>query len=253
MNRTFVSFSIADNTVFKQQMLNWANQFNICCFLDNHNYSSIHHSYECVLAAGSREHVEASAGNAFSSLKEFYRLHKDWMFGHFSYDIKNELSDFQSKHPDHIGFPDLFFFIPEIIIMLKEGEVSINASDDDAERILQDILNAKAYQDVALKSAVNFRQRFSEEEYIHTIQALRQHILRGDCYEINFCQEFYASPVRLNPMTVFNLLGMESPNPFSAFYKLNDKFLLCASPERYLKKTGQKLISQPIKGTWKRS
>jgi para-aminobenzoate synthetase component 1 len=253
VNRTFVSFSITDNTVFKQQMLNWATRFNICCFLDNHHYSSVHHSYECVLAAGSRHHIEAPAGEAFSSLKKFYNLHQDWMFGHFSYDLKNELSFFQSKHPDHIEFPDLFFFIPEIIVMMKEREVSITAPDGNAEKIFNDISKADSTQDVTLKTNVDFKQRFSEEEYIQTIQALRQHILRGDCYEINFCQEFYANPVRLNPMAVFNLLGNESPNPFSAFYKLNDKFLLCASPERYLKKTGQQLISQPIKGTWKRN
>ncbi len=253
VNRTFVSFPITDYTVFKQQMLNWATRFNICCLLDNHKYSSVHHSYECILAAGSRHHIESSAPDAFSALKIFYNLHKDWMFGHFSYDLKNESSVFTSRHPDNINFPDLFFFVPEIIVMIKEGEVRINDPEGNAEEILREILAADVIQNTFVNNPVEFRQRFSEAEYIQTIQSLQQHILRGDCYEINFCQEFYANPVRLDTKTAFNLLGNESPNPFSAFYKLNDKYLLCASPERYLKKTGQKLVSQPIKGTWKRN
>lgn len=36
------------------------------------------------------------------------------------------------------------------------------------------------------------------------------------------------------------------------FLKLNDKYLMSASPERYIKKEGTKIISQPIKGTAKR-
>lgn len=253
VNRTFVSFPITDYTVFKQQMLNWATRFNICCFLDNHQYSSVHHSYECILAAGSSHMIEASATDAFSALKFFYNHHKDWMFGHFSYDLKNESSVFTSRHPDHINFPDLFFFVPEMIVMIKEGEVSINGPEGSAEQILRDILSADTVSGIPVKKSVEFKQRFSEVEYIQAIQKLRQHILKGDCYEINFCQEFFASPVRLDSMNAFKLLSDESPNPFSAFYRLNDKYLLCASPERYIKKTGQKLISQPIKGTWKRN
>jgi para-aminobenzoate synthetase component 1 len=84
------------------------------------------------------------------------------------------------------------------------------------------------------------------------IQALQAHILRGNCYEINFCQEFFAEDVLLDPFAVFQRLMQVSPNPFSAFYRLHDKFLLCASPERFLAKKGAKVISQPIKGTIQR-
>ncbi|MGE5108495.1 MAG: chorismate-binding protein, partial [Sphingobacteriales bacterium] len=73
--------------------------------------------------------------------------------------------------------------------------------------------------------------------------------LRGDCYEINYCQEFFAKNCIINPVEVYNSLNKISPNPFSCFYKVENNYLLCASPERYLKKTGNKIITQPIKGT----
>ena len=95
----------------------------------------------------------------------------------------------------------------------------------------------------------NFIPRFTRDEYLATVSALRQHILRGDCYEINFCQEFFAQPATIDPLATWRSLGEASPNPFSAFYRLDNSYLLCASPERYLKKTGDALFSQPIKGT----
>jgi para-aminobenzoate synthetase component 1 len=95
--------------------------------------------------------------------------------------------------------------------------------------------------------------RFSKNDYLGTVKKLQQHILKGDCYEICFCQEFYADHVQINPVTVFKNLSLLSPNPFSAFYKLDKKYLLCASPERFLKRTGDIIISQPIKGTSRRS
>jgi para-aminobenzoate synthetase component 1 len=100
---------------------------------------------------------------------------------------------------------------------------------------------------------VDIQGRFSKEDYIATVEQLRRHILRGDCYEVNFCQEFYAEGVALDPLAVYHSLSEASPNPFGGYYKLTDKYLLCASPERYLKKEGSHILSQPIKGTSKRS
>jgi para-aminobenzoate synthetase component 1 len=85
------------------------------------------------------------------------------------------------------------------------------------------------------------------------IETIRKHILRGDCYELNYCMEFFAEDVKLDPLYCYQSLTTISPNPFSAFYKVNNSYLLCASPERFLRKEENKLISQPIKGTIKRN
>ena len=97
------------------------------------------------------------------------------------------------------------------------------------------------------------KSKFSREEYLETVKKLQAHIAKGDCYEICFCQEFFAQNSIINPVNVFRKLSDISPNPFSAFYKYHDKFLICASPERFLKKTGKVIISQPVKGTSKRN
>ena len=232
-------------------MLNWANRFSTFCFLDNHQYQLQPHSVECMLAAGCRSYIKASAGNALQQLQSFMNEGNKWLFGHLGYDLKNEMETLHSSHPDKIEFPDLFFFEPTVIIRLNEQEMIID-SEEDAEEIYRQIMAGEISEDNKESAAINIQQRINKEEYISIIEKLRGHILRGDCYEINFCQEFFAEDAVIDPLSVYKQLAIVSPNPFSALYKLQDKYLLCASPERFLKRSSDHILSQPIKGTSKR-
>lgn len=234
-------------------MLNWVNRFSICCFLDNQQYTGTHHSFECLLAAGATTTCSVNAGNAFDQLRALHEQERDWLFGHFSYDLKNESAPLTSGHPDHIQFPDCHFFVPEIVLQLGQHELSIGLAGSHHQAVYEEICAATPATVQQLAAPVQIEHRIPKEAYLRTIQQLRQHILRGDCYEINFCQEFFAAPAIIDPLSVYLALSTTSPNPFAAFYKLNDKFLLCASPERYLKKEGNTIWSQPIKGTWQRA
>jgi para-aminobenzoate synthetase component 1 len=231
-------------------MLNWINRFNICCFLDNHQYHSPHQAVECLAAAGAAA-IFSPAENILAQLNGFYQTQNDWLFGHISYDLKNETAPLHSGHEDHIGFPDLFFFRPETVLQLKENTLTISSLTQDPAAIYEEITNSPLTSDHG-PWAVNIQQKISRNDYIATIEQLRNHILRGDCYEINFCQEFFAKDVSVDALQVYRQLTAISPNPFSCFYKLDDKYVLCASPERYLQKQGKHLLSQPIKGTFKR-
>ena len=234
-------------------MLNWVNRFNIFCLLDNCHYDFSKPAFECLLAAGAKTKVEMQAGKAFDALRSFHKENNNqWLFGHLGYDLKNETEKLSSGNADGIGFSDLHFFVPEIVLELNEKEVSI-CSDGDAEEVFTAILACPITITESVKSAVVVQHKIKKENYIGIIEKLRQHILRGDCYEINFCQEFFATDADIDPLYIYSRLIELSPNPFSVFYKLNDRYCLCASPERYLKKEGNKFISQPIKGTSKRN
>jgi para-aminobenzoate synthetase component I len=248
-------------------MLTWASPFNICCFLDNQGYQATrlqpgHPSdppvgpatpppvFECLLAVGAVEHFTASPGRAFTDLQAWAADRKEWLFGHFAYDLATETEPSAPAAPpaDPIGFPALFFFVPEIVITLQQDSIRIGSLGPAPEAIWQAI-GATAPLQPAPQAPIAFEPRFTPEEYLETIRALRNHILRGDCYEINFCQEFYAQTVSFDPWAAWQALSQVSPNPFSAFYRIDKRFLLCASPERFLKRTGTTLLSQPIKGT----
>jgi para-aminobenzoate synthetase component 1 len=236
-------------------MLTWAARVDIFCFLDNQGYpGGMDPGFECLLAVGAVDSLEASAGEAFSQLKRWALDRKEWLFGHFSYDLAAETETGPARpapKPDPIGFPDLFFFIPRILIELGPAGMRIGSFQDNQEAIWEAITGT-AVMDAERAGMAGIpppTARFTPEEYRERVTALQQHILRGDCYEINFCQEFFSQPAAMDPLTGWWSLSAASPNPFSCFYRLNDRYLLCASPERYLKKTGNRIFSQPIKGT----
>jgi para-aminobenzoate synthetase component I len=249
---TTCTFSISDFEQTKEKVLNWVQQFNTFSFLDNHQYQIEPHTLECLLAAGIKRQLKANAGNALEKIQQFIDEKKSWLFGHLAYDLKNEIEKLSSEHSEYIGFPDLFFFEPEVIIRLTVNEIIIEADDPAA------VFSAINQSDVLtkpgiIKKDIKIQNRISRNEYIHIIDKLKQHILRGDCYEINFCQEFFAENAGINPVEVYKKLSVLSPNPFSALYKVDSSWLLCASPERFLKKQGKRILSQPIKGTSKRN
>ena len=91
-------------------MLNWVNRFNIFCLLDNRHYDFSKPAFECLLAAVSKENIEMQSGSAFDALRHFYAANKnEWLFGHFGYDLKNEIENLISSKPDHLYFPDIFY------------------------------------------------------------------------------------------------------------------------------------------------
>lgn len=247
-----ITFPVADFNIFKIQMLNWVNRFNIFCFLDNRQYDFSEPAFECLLGAGSEDFISMQAGTAFDSLQDFWKARKEeWLFGHFGYDLKNETERLASRHADGIGFSDMLFFVPEIVMELHEHEVRIYA--DDAAAVYQQVLHAPQQVREHVETSASIKNRIRKESYLKIIEDLKLHILRGDCYEINFCQEFFACPALIDPLFVYSRLTAISPNPFSVFYKVDNRFCLCASPERYLKKDGARIFSQPIKGTSKRN
>ena len=258
MNRSFTSYPVNNFVEVKSKMLNWTKQFNIFCLLDNHQYNPDiypdHSQFECLLAAGSIKTLQPpNAGGAFEALQEFVEEQKDWIFGHLAYDLKNETEALSSQNHDGIHFPDLFFFVPQIIVILKKESLGIGIIEGDADIIYNNIFSEEKDLSTIKGITPHLISRFSRDEYLDTIKNIKHNILRGDCYEINFCQEFYAENFEIDPLDTYVKLSQLSPNPFGGFYRLHDKFLLCSSPERYLKKVGSKIYSQPIKGTARRN
>jgi len=249
LKRTYYTYQINNIHLFKLRLLNWSVQYKVVSFLDNNEYNSSYSKYELLVGVGCIKKFDIKE-NLFSSLSSFVNDTNDWIFGHLNYDIKNYIEDIYSNNIDRIHFPDAFLCIPEIVFILQKDELIIGTMQADADRVFDEINQ----QQIPLNNLqpVNVIPRITKEEYIQNIKKLQQHILRGECYEINYCQEFYAENTSVSPAAVYHLLTQISPNPFCCFYKIDDKFLLCASPERYLKKQGDNIISQPIKGTAKR-
>ncbi|MDF1671876.1 MAG: aminodeoxychorismate synthase component I [Vicingaceae bacterium] len=179
-----------------------------------------------------------------------------WQFGFVSYDYKNHIEpQLSSNNLDSIQFAEKHFFSPDLVFEIAKNEVTIHYEtslycENKVAELFVEI--GKVELDAESNQSIKITPRLSKEAYLEKVTALQQHIQLGDIYEINFCQEFYAENIEINPIILYRKLNKKSPTPFSCFLKHNDNYLLCASPERFVKKIGDKIISQPIKGTIKR-
>ena len=248
-------FYIQSNVLpqFKQKLYGYANSFATCLCLDNNQNINAcgYNSFEMVVGIGAKATLKLDeAGNAFEKLKQFHAQHKSWLLGYLGYDLKNGVEKLQSNNPDGLGFAAMYFFVPEILVTLKGEKITIDANNPDA--VFAAIFDYSS-TDEPILPLPKFTPRVSRSEYLSKVQHVRKHIEEGDVYELNLCMEFFAQKAKIQPLAAYKELLKISPVPFAAYAKFEgEHYTMCASPERFIKKEGEKLISQPIKGTAKR-
>lgn len=252
--RVSIHKHISNPAQFKQQLMSWSQQFREIVFLDSNSYPQEYSSFDFILAVDAFTSLKTDFQNAFDDLKQYQQTTKDWLFGYLSYDLKNDIEDLKSNNFDGLNFPDLFFFQPKKIFLLKDNQLEIqylNLCDDEIEDDFSEIVESQK-SEVESSASLKIEQRISRDSYVEKVNKMLQHIHIGDMYEANFCMEFYSENAVINPLEKFLKLNEISQAPFSVFFKNHKQYLLSASPERYLKKIGEDIISQPIKGTSKR-
>lgn len=254
--RTTQIYNLKNVETFKNKLLNWAQHFDDVVWLDSNNYKQHYSSYDAVLAVDAFTAIQTDYIQGFEKLKDYYTTTNDWIFGYLTYDLKNDVEVLKSDNYDNLNFPDLFFFQPKRLFLLKGNQLEIqylNCVDDELERDYKAIIHSEEIGHGNLQNDIKIKLRIHKDEYFEKVKNMLAHIHRGDIYEANFCQEFYAENTFINPLEIYNKLNIISKPPFAAFVKLQDKYILSASPERYIKKEADRIISQPIKGTAKRS
>ncbi|MBU6339967.1 MAG: anthranilate synthase component I family protein [Bacteroidetes bacterium] len=253
MNTTYrrtVAFPIPNVPDFKARMLHWAHQFQPLLFLDSNGHPG---NWDCLMGAGALQTLQCPAGLAFETLKNHQSKVGDWLFGGFSYDLKNEIEALHSAHFDGIELPDLYFFQPEMVLGIQNGQLLVSSATQEPASIFEALQQAEVPPPHSPGPGPALLPRMPQKKYLETLDRIREHIFNGDLYEINLCQEFYAENTKIDPFQVFIQLNTRTQAPFSAFFHAHEQFILCGSPERFLRKNGRMLLSQPIKGTRKRA
>lgn len=258
MNRISQTFSLTRPYAFKEKLWQWSQQFTTVLWLDSNACPHLYHKFDAVLAVNVATTLSCGISRAFNRLSAYRESTKDWIFGYLSYDLKNDIETLTSENPDRLHFPELYFFQPEKIIFITGRTATfsyLSAVKGEAGKDLRNILSYSypLPETLSLPQRLTVKARLQKTDYLEGVHRLLTHIRRGDIYEANFCQEFYAEKAVLHPPSIYTTLNALSLAPFSAYLRFEDHYLLCTSPERYLKKEGTKIISQPIKGTAKRS
>jgi para-aminobenzoate synthetase component 1 len=229
-----VNHTISNKALFEQQLLTYFKDKKNVVFLNSNDEKKIN-----LFAVSDTDRLDE----------------KNWHFGFISYDYKNKIEQLVSNNFDGIELPDKHFFTPEILFQIKEYEVEISfqTSIYSAQEVHNLLTNIKSISLLEQSNnRINVVPRISKEEYLENVNHLKKHIQLGDIYEVNYCQEYFAKEIQINPIDLYIRLNQKSPTPFSCFVKYNDKYIISASPERFIHKKHDKIISQPIKGTIKR-
>ena len=236
----------------KENIVLLSRLYNRACILNN-NYPNIHSQTGFTAALGCKSEIIVDEEyGAFDSIQNFYESNKgQWIFGFLAYDLKNDVEDLKSEKDDDINFPNSHFFVPEVLLHVNGNYLYVKGKNsDELLRNLEEFVVDEQRLNVTLSP--EFNSRPGKDEYIKAVNELIGEIRLGNIYEINFCRQLSCKQV-IDPYYTSISLSRMSPAPFTCFYKFDDKFLICASPERFLLKSSEQLISQPIKGTRKRS
>ena len=259
--RVTLKITLESTENIKQQLLLWSQQYHEVVWFDSNDYKAHSSDFDAILAVDALTLLQTDYVNAFQQLEEYQQLTNDWIFGYLSYDLKNDVENLVSQNYDGLDFPELYFFQPKKIFLLKGNTLEIQylrMVDDELQNDIDAILQTKIDTEVFTHETSNkehrpkIKLRIHKDEYHEKVTTLLSHIHRGDIYEANFCQEFYAEDSEIDPLSTYTHLNAISKPPFATYMRLNDKYILSASPERYIKKKGTKITSQPIKGTAKR-
>ncbi|WP_347159266.1 anthranilate synthase component I family protein [Pontibacter chitinilyticus] len=236
---------------FRLKALAWAARHALAAYYNPNQIPYPHNGFSHLLAVSNQEPLPLNETDTYTSIRYQLQQYPRLLCGYLGYDLKNQTENLHSHNPNQIGFPDVLFFEPEVYIYLNQSSISIYSSVDNIQEVIASILELPV-PNAVVPTKIQAQPRVAAEMYKAQVARIKQHIIEGNVYELNYCMEFYAEQVQVEPLPLYLALNAASPTPFSGFLKYNKKYLLCASPERFLKKEGATLISQPIKGTIRR-
>ena len=254
--RNNFTYQIINKEDFINKMIFYTKKYKYSCLLDSNfsqgKFPERYFQYDAIFAFDSTKMLKSS-NDSFDKLKCFHKEENDWLFGCLSYDLKNEIYDLRSENADNFCIENIVFFVPKYVFLLKDNILTIETFDnkDKIDCIYKEIMNTEI--DKKKVNSLSLERRETKESYLNKVRRIKEHIQRGDIYEMNFCQEFYNELADISSPKLFYNLNKTTRSPFSSFLNIDNISVIGCSPERYLYKKKNKIISQPIKGTSRRS
>ena len=247
MKRVIKNFSNVDVKSLKQKIIHHSRAFDYSVLLNSNSESTENefiYAYGCIAFL-------SSSNQSLKKLDNFMN-DKDWLFGFFSYDLKNEIENLMSSNYIFHSIPNIFFFKPKVVVIARNGLLTFEVcSDLDPEQELNNILN---YKPNALEKKIdNLIPRVSKKKYLKNVKSIKEHIKKGDVYELNYCIDYYSENSIIDPCDVYNRLNSLTESPMSTLFKFKEINIISSSPERYISRRKNKVFSQPIKGTARRN
>lgn len=244
----------------KSAIISLADHYDTFCFLDSNSTSG---EINWIAGMGISQYLRTEY-NHFNEASNFFLANQGkYMFGHLNYDLKNEFENLTSAHSNTVAFELFDFFVPEIVLVAIGNDLEIvcyESASEQSRSIVHDLVKGQKpggllKKNNVIKSSrkIKLKSRTSKKTYLENCTKILEYLKAGDIYELNYCVEFYDDDAAIDPVKIYEKLSDLAQAPMSCFYKNKNNYLISASPERFLKRQDNKLISQPMKGTIRRS
>ncbi len=178
--------------------------------------------------------------SALSSLDKM-RQKGYYLCGYISYETSYLIADkkafiFNNDEKNH--HPLIHFYVFKHCALINSDEV-------------EEMLNHIAHDSSLPVAIKNLCLNMERQEYIDKIQKIKEHIRNGDTYQVNFTQK-YKFEYQGSELSLYSRLRKRQKVEFGAFLHFPEFKILSLSPELFLRKTEDKIISKPMKGTFPR-
>jgi para-aminobenzoate synthetase component 1 len=233
-----------------------------------------------ILSALPREEVVVPAGAAPGEARPFERLaalveavqvdtpapasFSGGVVALLGYDLRVHTERLPDRHAPDPGCPDLLAraFDAAIVCDRVLGRVDLVSLVDPADAAWSARAAARAQRlaeaatqppAVAAGAAqgprVGLPRGMSREDHARAVEAILELIRAGEVYQVNFSQRL-EGPWRGDPVALLERVASRNPAPFGGLVSLGGgSWLLSASPERFLRIDGRRVVTKPIKGT----
>lgn len=214
---------------------------------------------------GSKKNCSGDPLDYLDELLKQYRLPQraffsPGAFGYFSYDLGWQIEKLPDIAVDDLNIPDICLGFYDTVLVINHKErclylisagidrvitsAEFNEKINFLEKIstLSPVFNDRPVKIKKISSNMDYRQ------YIKAIEKIKEYIAKGDVYQINFAQRLEAEGI-FSPETIYTKIRKINPTSYSGYFNTGDFYLLSNSPELFLKKEGNKVLTKPMKGT----
>lgn len=181
--------------------------------------------------------------------------------GFFSYDTAFYNEKIGEVLPDELNMPDVHLYFYDTFIVFDHLLQTVSIASVDLfqrDRTVEEMNHSIDIIEEQIKSgltfqidksvSIEFKPTITKEHFIQLVEKAKEHIARGDIFQVVLSQRFEAS-YGADPFALYRKLRTSNPSPYMFYQEFDDYTILGTSPESLVKVNDRIVTTNPIAGT----